>query len=352
MPDLARTLLLRLALVASALWLAGCQAGYYLHLARGHLALMNAAQPVADLLEQPQTDPELRRRLVLTRQVLAFAESEMGLPAEHSYRDFVALDRDHVVWNLVAAEEFSLTPRQWCYPVVGCASYRGFFDQSRADAFAEALRAEGLEVYGAGAIAYSTLGWLDDPLTSAMLAGSDAWIVALLVHELVHRRLYVKGDTLFNESLATAVAAEARRRWLARHADEQAGRQWRVHDQAAARVDGWIARARSELEAIYASGLDDGEKRQRKQEVVAALRDRFDSAVAADPSLSPWQAWFAGPLNNAQLALRQDYNGAVPRFNALLLACGGRLDCFWNKVEHVAGLSQAQRQAWMEQRND
>ena len=338
-----------LAAACASLLLSGCQLGYYLHLAEGHLALMAAAEPVEELLETGQCSPALCDQLQLSQSALAFAAQEMGLPADGAYRDFVALERDHVVWNLVAAPAFSLTPQQWCYPVVGCASYRGFFDQARADKQREALEAQGLDVYGSGAIAYSTLGWFDDPLTSAMLSGSPGWTVELLIHELVHRRLYVKGDTRFNESLATAVAREGRRRWLARQDGAVDGDAWRRHDQAAAEVHAWIHEARNRLQALYASELPDERKAQGKQEVQAWLRDTFSQARAGNDSLAPWEDWFSGPLNNAQLALREDYLGDVPAFNHMMLACGGDMACFWQAVDELAAVPDQQRREKLEE---
>ena len=343
-------MMLRAACVVTVLVsLAGCQLGYYAHLARGHLALMGDTRPVESLLADPATGADLRARLQLAAAALAFAEQELGLEAGDAYRDYVDLERDYVVWNLVAAPAFSLTPEQWCYPVAGCASYRGFFDRARADRLRASLEARGLDVYGSGAIAYSTLGWFDDPLTSAMLGGSPAWTVELLFHELVHRRLYVKGDTRFNESLATAVAREGRRRWLARQEGQSETMESRQrHDRAAARVDAWVDDARQRLQALYDSELPADEKRAGKARVQAWLRDTYAQALAQDDSLAPWRDWFDGPLNNAQLALREDYLGDVAAFEKMILDCGGNMACFWESADRLAAMPAEPRRQWLE----
>ncbi|PKM21848.1 MAG: hypothetical protein CVV10_07260, partial [Gammaproteobacteria bacterium HGW-Gammaproteobacteria-14] len=153
----------RHGVVCLCLWLlAGCQAGYYGHLARGHLSLMAAREPVDKVLTREDLDPQRRQQLELSQALLAFAQNELELPASKVYRHYVELPEDWVVWNLFAAPEFSLTPHTWCYPVAGCAGYRGYFDPQRAARDRQRFESEGLDVHGAGAIAYSTLGWFRD----------------------------------------------------------------------------------------------------------------------------------------------------------------------------------------------
>lgn len=342
----------RLLLLALAATLAGCQAGYYLHLASGHLSLMRQRTPVAELLADAETPAALRQRLARVNEMLAFAEQALALPVDDAYRTFVALERGFVVWNLFAAPEFSLAPVTWCYPVAGCTSYRGYFDIQRAERDAERLRAQGLDVYGGGAIAYSTLGWFSDPLTTPMLQGSEAEIAELLFHELAHRRFYLKGDTRFNESLATSVGREGARRWLAQHGDPAAVQSLIAADIARARVLALVAQTRAQLATLYAAAQGDEQQlRDGKAAAQAQLREAFEAAQQDDPQVARYRHWFAGPLNNAQLATLNDYNGWVPAFDAVLLHCGGRWACFWHATTELAALPQAQRDAalteWM-----
>ena len=316
--------------------LSGCQLGYYAHVSHGHMAFMAARTPVSEVLADPALDPQLRDQLQLSRRLLRFAQQELQLPADGVYRDYVALPEPWVVWNLFAAPEFSLVPHQWCYPVVGCAGYRGYFSRQRAERERQRLEAQGLQVFGAGAIAYSTLGWFRDPLTSAMLQGDEAWFAELLFHELVHRRYYLKGDTRFNESLATAVAREGLRRWLARHGDPAVINAVRARDEARARVLALVGETRDALTRLYASRIDEQAMREQRERIIAQLRRDFASALAEQPLLAGWREWFDGPLNNAQLNMVSDYHDLVPQFDAALLGCGGDWPCFWQRVEQMA----------------
>lgn len=334
---------MRAVLLPVLLLLSGCNPGYFWHLTEGHLSLMGERRDLEKVLADPELDQARREQLVYARHVLDWAAEEVGLSARGSYRSYVGLERDWVVWNLFAAPEFSLEPHRWCYPVAGCVSYRGYFDRRRADRAAARLREEGLEVYGAGAIAYSTLGWFDDPLTTTMLRLGRPALAELLLHELVHQRLYVAGDTRFNESLATAVAEEATRRWLAAQGGGEEARLWRRANQARSRVLRWVEEARGQLREVYESSLPEAEKRAVRDRIRRNLRQGFHDAALDSPALQSWGEWFSGPLNNAQLNTLTEYNGLAPAFNRLLLGCGGHWDCFWREAEALAALEPEAR---------
>lgn len=325
------------------LLLSGCQIGYYGHITRGHLSLMADRQPVAEVLETDTLSQHQHQQLLLSQQLLVFAGQRLDLPVKKVYRDYVSLPEDWVVWNLFAAPELSFEPHNWCYPLIGCAGYRGYFTVARAEREQRRLQHKGLQVYGAGAIAYSTLGWFRDPLTSAMLQGDDLWLAELLFHELVHRRFYLKGDTRFNESLATAVAREGVRRWLAAEGDPARVALLIERDQARQAFLALVADARQQLEKLYQSDLPAPAMRAAREDIVSELRRRYAETRKAMPALAGYADWFAGPLNNAQLNMVSDYHDQVPLFDATLLACGGDWRCFWREVERLAKLPAAER---------
>ena len=184
--------------------------GYLAQSVGGHLALLSAARPVPDWLDDAKTPAALRERLLLTQQMRDFAVTELALPDNASYRRYADLHRSAAVWNVVAAPELSLKLETWCFPVVGCVGYRGYFDRPDADAFGAELRAQGLEVDVYGVPAYSTLGRLPgdyfaDPLLNTFINYPEVELARLIFHELAHQVAYASGDTMFNESFATAV---------------------------------------------------------------------------------------------------------------------------------------------------
>ncbi|MDD5330670.1 MAG: aminopeptidase, partial [Sulfuricella sp.] len=192
--------------IAAALFISGCaNLGYYSQAVGGHLHVMNAAHPIRDVLQDPAADPELKHQLEDVAAIREFASRELALPDNNSYRAYADLGRPYVVWNVFAAPEFSVEPEKWCMAFVGCVNYRGYYDRADADRYADALRHRGLDAFVGGITAYSTLGLFDDPVLNTFLRLGDTEVARTLFHELAHQRLYVKGDSVFNESFATTV---------------------------------------------------------------------------------------------------------------------------------------------------
>lgn len=332
-----------LLLLTLPLLLTGCQLGYYSQAVGGHFALMGKREPVDKVLAAPDTPPEVAARLAFSQQVIAWAGPNLDLPAEDVYHQYVALEQDAVVWNVLAAPHWSLTPKTWCYPMLGCVSYRGYFDRARADAEAAKLAGQGMDTWVGGAIAYSTLGWFADPLTTPMLNRSRPALAELLIHELTHRRIYIANDTRFNESLATLVGREGALAFLADQGIAVDPEALARRDRAEQAFLAIIEDTRDALKTLYESDSDPAAMAAGKARLQQQARERFVSEQSITPELAGYQGFFDGPLNNAQLNGVSDYNGYVPGFARLLEQCQRDWDCFWQQVDNLAELTDAQR---------
>ena len=329
--------------------LGGCSAlgdsvGYYWQSIGGHLRVMQAARPLEAWLVSPQTEPELRRRLELARELRRFASERLGLPDNSSYTRYADLGRPFVVWNVFAAPEFSLSLQRWCFPVAGCVDYRGYYDRDAADRYAKRMRSHGFDAYVGGVPAYSTLGWFADPLLNTFIRYPEAELARLLFHELAHQVIYVPGDTAFNESFATAVEEAGIARWVELRGDTQLAQAYT--DWSARRQDfqDLLARYRARLEIIYSSTEDDAFKRARKAATMAALRKEYERVRQERWGGFPgYDRWFAQPLTNAHLASVSAYTQWVPAFRALLAREQGDLPRFYLAVRTLAATSAAKR---------
>ena len=166
------------------------------------------------MLADPKATPELKKRLESVRAAREFAARELGLPNNKSYTSYVDLKREYVVWSVVATPEFSVAPREWCFPIVGCVEYRGYFKEAKAEEFAATLRTQGFDAMVGGVPAYSTLGKFNDPILSTMLGYGDDELASILFHELSHQVVYIPDDSSFNEAFAVTVEREGLARWL------------------------------------------------------------------------------------------------------------------------------------------
>ena len=311
------------------LLLEGC---YPLHASFGHLDLMAKRQPLADIVSDSSAAHELKAHLQRATAIREFASRELGLPDNGSYRSYAPLDRDYPVCNVWVTPEFDLEPRQSCFPVVGCVPYRGYYSKQLAGEYAAQFDDAGDDVMVGGVTAYSTLGFFDDPVTSAMLRLPEERLAGLIFHELAHQVVYVKDNTTFNESFARAVEIEGTLRWLASREDETGLIRYRA---ALARSDAFftlVKAARAELAEIYASARSASEKRQGKQKIFKAMHQAQQQRKESDQAWSAYDHWFADGLNNAKLAAVATYFDDVEMFRELLGKVDGDFSAFYSAV--------------------
>jgi predicted aminopeptidase len=336
--------LLICVLLSLSLW--GCQtAAFYAQAVWGHARIMRSQRPIAELLNDPETPALLRQKLSYVLELRDFAERELMLPVGESYRNYADIGRSHVVWNVFAAPDLSLTPKTWCYPIAGCAVYRGYFEQHAAAGYADHLSREGYDVFVWGAAAYSTLGWFEDPVLSTFIRLDDARLAALVFHELAHRRLYIPGDSAFNECFATVVEQTGLQRWAALRNEPELQVAYVSQRQLQQAYFALITGSVHDLQALYASDLPDGEKRIRKAAVFSRLRRDFEDLKQRHPGLSRYERWFASGLNNAGLASVSTYEELVPAFERLLRQSNGVLPAFYEHCRALARRPFAERHA-------
>ena len=339
------------AALLMALPMAGCgSAGYLAQSVSGHLGVVRAARPVSDWLNDEQTPDALKQRLMLTQRMRDFAVRELHLPDNASYRRYADLKRNAAVWNVVATAELSLTLKTWCFPVVGCVGYRGYFDRADADAEGTALRAQGLEANVYGVPAYSTLGKLPgalfaDPLLNTFLRYPEGELARLIFHELSHQVAYAADDTVFNESFATAVERIGGARWLAEQGGEAARAEYALFDARRNDFRALTRRYRDKLEALFQSSVSDAEKRTGKAALMAQMRAEHQALKAgAWNGYAGFDAWFAN-ANNASLGVMAAYNELVPDFERLFEREGRDFTRFYAQVQRLASLPKTQRRA-------
>ena len=305
------------------------------------MQILHAARPIDDWLASTELSAPQRQRLQTARRMREFAISHLALPSNASYTRYANLQREYVVWNVVAAPVDSLDLHRWCFPIAGCVGYRGYFSPEDAREEAARLAAQGWEVGTYGVPAYSTLGWLNwlggDPLLNTFLDWPEGEFAGLLFHELAHQLVYAPGDTGFNESFATAVERLATPLWLQTQAGTAARQQWQ---KSLLRKQQWrdlTRMTRAQLQAVY-----DTAGRQaapdpvptlasRKRQVLAEFQARYaqlraqwlqqdEALLATEPRRSQYlrglaqtDEWVA-KANNASFGALAAYDDWVPAF--------------------------------------
>lgn len=323
---------------------------YYWQAASGHLSLMHARQGVKSAIEAGNLDETTTAKLRLSQEIRSFAIDQLGLPDNGSYSEFVQTGRDAVVWNVVAAPEFSLAAKTWCFPVAGCVPYRGYFEKTKAEHFAGKLARKGLEVSVSPATAYSTLGWFDDPLLDTMWNRSDARFAGLIFHELAHQQLYVKGDTRFNESYASFVETVGVKHWLQSQGRLAEFERWQELAKAERDFSNLLVKTRDELAEIYGAETDASEMRAGKQAAFERMQQDYDEIVnKAWGGQDYFGGWFSEPPNNARFALLDSYQGGNCAFASLFAQANSNIHEFHALAAEKSALPAADRQTWLEQ---
>lgn len=332
---------------------------YVAQAVQGHWQVMRAARPLADWLADASTPEPVKNRLNEVQRMRRFAVDELALPDNASYTRYADLKRRAVVWNVVATPELSLRLQTWCFPVLGCVGYRGYFEQAHAQAKAAQLHAQGWEVAVYPVPAYSTLGWTNwlggDPVLNTMIAYPAGEVARLLFHELAHQQVYVPGDTEFNESYATAVERLGGQRWLAQ-AGAEAQAAYAVFDQRRTAFRALTRQTRENLQKIYGSShVNTGGnaiefedlKRRQKALALQAFRQRYAALKTEWAGFSGYDAW-VDQANNATFAVQAAYDRWVPALEALFVQQGRDFRRFHQAVADLGRLPRAERQAALE----
>jgi predicted aminopeptidase len=335
---------LRIFLVACVgLALQGCGTLYVAQAAKGQLQILTARRPITRVLDDPKAAAELKQRLTEVRAAREFASRELALPNNKSYTSYADLKREYVVWSVVATPEFSVEPHEWCFPIVGCVAYRGYFKEASATKFAGELRAKGFDTIVGGVPAYSTLGKFNDPILNTMMSYGDDELASIMFHELSHQVVYIPDDSSFNEAFAVTVEQEGLTRWLKFRGRETDLTRYRKRRERQTESLGIVRRYRAELVELYRTRLDLPAMRARKAEVFARLVTELKALDARYGVKSGLVDDLEGQPNNARLASLATYHECVPGFERMLADQKHDLPAFYAAARALAKLSRDER---------
>ncbi|MDR2767753.1 MAG: aminopeptidase [Treponema sp.] len=340
LPPLAAVVILVLA----ALFFSGC---YTVKQGTILLGYLGRATPLEELAQNPDTGDEAEKNRLFAARALdirAFAMDELGLQKSKNYTRYVSLDRDYlaVVVSACAADSFST--RLWHYPVVGALPYKGFFDPADARKEAARLSADGLDVWVRGVDAFSTLGWFKDPLYSYMREYPVYALADLIIHELLHATVFIKGQPAFNEQLAEYAGSEGARLYTLSRFGENSPEYRRLlsgrHDAAA--FAAFLRGLSAELDGLYGkTTLDRGAKIAEKERIISAAKTRFAAEYDGRFENDAYRFFSDLPVNNAYLDLYRLYE-ADTFFADLAAETGAGLSEFIAAAKLVTGKNPRQ----------
>ncbi len=350
-PHSLRHLLPSLLLI-TMLFLNGCSMiGYYSQSIEGQLSILYNREPIDTIINDPKTDPSLKNKLQQVKAIRKYASDSLFLPNNKSYLYYTDLHRPYVVWNIFAAPEFSLKPLDWCYPIVGCVSYRGYFDENNANEHAAQLSGNGYDTHVAGIAAYSTLGWFNDPFLSSMAQWREQSLAGLIFHELSHQVLYISNETGFNEAFASSVERIGRIQWLMENHPEHIGK-YIAYLDAQNDFRNLLRITRNKLSNLYDSSLSDTKKRKQKSALIKKMTADYGALKRTWPKGIQFDYWFSEPINNARFTSSMTYLQQIPAFYALFVEANGDWLDFYSLVKAMENETKKTRDAKINKRLD
>jgi len=324
------------SLTGALVALCGCEAGYYGHLARGQADMMLHCRPLDEVAADTSLAPETAARLDLVRQIREYADGAIGLDVSGNYTCFYDTGTRPVCWNVSACPPERFEAYTWSFPFLGALPYKGFFDLDRARRERERLSAEGYDTVLRPVTAYSTLGYLSDPVLSDMLRFPPDALADLLIHELTHATVYLRGHTDFNESLATFVGRRGSLDLLAHlhGTDSHAVAAARSRRRDAAVFNDLLSELVTSLDSLYSSGAPRDQVMAARDTLFAAAQTRYRSLRLTLVTPERYDGFLEWKINNARLLSYRRYNRDLALFEQLWERQGRDLS---RLVELVAG---------------
>lgn len=255
---------------------------YLLMQGSGQFEVLWNAQKLEDFLEEESVEEELKSKIKLVEEVKLFAKNHLGLESEGLYTTIYDQKGDDILWNLTACEPYALESVEWVFPIVGCVSYKGFFDLERAKQEEKELLKKGLDTRIRPVNAWSTLGWFSDPILSKNLKRSEGGIAELFIHEITHANIFLKDSLTFNENLASFIGEQGAVLFLKEKygAESKQTIEYTRSEQDAQTFINHCLKGVSELDSVYHTFKDQmltSEKEEIKQAYMKSWVDRLDA---------------------------------------------------------------------------
>jgi len=336
-----RTLALAILMVLSAGALAGCETGYIARAAYEESLLLWRRKPIDAVLARGDLPAQLRARLQTVLKVRAFASDRLGLNVGDAYTSISEVDKGAIAWVVMAAPRDSLEPYTWWFPIVGRIPYRGYFNQEHAKAEAAEMEQRGYDTMVRPAVAFSSLGFFNDPLLSNLLRLDRVELAGVIIHELFHRTYFLASDVMFDESAATYVGSAGAIKFF----EATEGPDSADAESARAVLDADLKFARflndeaARLVQLYQSRLPRDEILKRRATLFAAINADY---AKLKPHLSGLERFDLDtqPINNAVLINYLIYFHDLDSFAKLDHIYGGNLH---DTIKAIIALAESDR---------
>lgn len=253
--------------------------------AKGQIKIIFNTRPVSEVLEDRTFPDSLKNRIRLIQEIKQFAVDSLGLNPSDNYSTFYDQHQKPILWVMTACEPFELKAKKWNFPVIGTFSYKGHFEKNIADKEIAELKKQGFDTQLNEVSAWSTLGYLKDPILSSMLDKSEGRLASLIIHELTHGTLFVKSNLEFNENLADFVGDYGAIRFLEAKFGKNS-KQLERYQFSKKYNDAYsqhLIRGAKKLDSLYThfdKNIANNIKKQQKSEIILSIINSTDTLLS------------------------------------------------------------------------
>ncbi len=313
-----KTLNLFFFLIPILISLTGCGNAIYLSKLGWHQAYLTFQSiPIQEILKDKGTNTEVKEKIQFIQEVKRYGEEKLGLRKTKSYSKFIEV-KGPILYVVTASEKDRLQLYEWSFPLIGKVTYKGFFTREEVLREQHFLEKKELDTFVHGVDAYSTLGWLKDPIFSSILKWNDATLANLILHEMTHATVYFKGETDLNEQIATFIGNQGAIYFLM----EKYGKGSKEVVEAIHRQEDdllfcrWIDQTYLQLSSFYAAEISRDEKMKGRGKVFASFKEEF-GRIQAQFKTDQYEGFGKVDLNNAVLLAYRRYLHRLKKFETL-----------------------------------
>jgi len=310
------TILLLLLSVSS--FITGCGKLLYLSKLGWHQSYITFhSVPIQEVLKDERVAGDAKEKIRFIQEVKRFGEEKLGLTKTKSYSKYFEA-KGPILHVITASQKDCLLLYHWDFPITGRVTYKSFFTKKDVLKEKQCLEAKGYDTFVQEAGAYSTLGWLKDPIFSSMLQWDEATLANLILHEMTHGTIYFKGQTDLNEQAATFVGNRGAIDFLT----EKYGKESKevleaIHSQEDdLLLSRWIDQACQQLSGFYARQISKDEKLKGREELFQRLKEDFKEKKAFFKT-ETYENFEKEDLNNAVFLAYQRYFRRLENLEAL-----------------------------------
>lgn len=323
-----------LTVITLSIFNSSCQISYYMKTAYNQLTMLSQKEPLEKALQNPEVSEEQKRKIRLADQARNFAADSLKLNSKHNYNHFVLLDQPYVTYVVNASEKWQLKNYLWDFAFIGEVPYKGFFKKVDAEEEQNKLDKKNYDTFVRGVSAYSTLGWLKDPLLSSMLNYSDHDLVNTVIHESVHATFYIKSSADFNERMAVYIGQIGMEMFYQQLEGEDSPtlKKAKLEGEDEKTFSEFISGEISELEKWYQNLPETERTEDLRQNRLNQISQNFTSKALPKMKTDLYQNFSSIKLNNARVGLYKTYNQDLHLFEKLYEKENKDFTRFFNKL--------------------